>query len=231
MDVRQGQLGDCYVPSGMAATAQANPQAIKDAIKDNGDGTYTITFKERDWRTGTVKDKVFKIDGDLYVRSWGGPVYGATTGDNSPTKMEMWFPLLEKAYATYKGSYNAIGNGGDASDVMSVLTGLAPSSMTLSSTNAATVTKAWKEITDAVDNHRPISLGTADDDARYRNTGIYGDHSYSVLGYKEKNGQKYVTLRNPWGESEPAGNGPNDGVFDLTIEDAVRLYESLDTVK
>ena len=32
-------------------------------------------------------------------------------------KMEMWFPILEKAYAAYKGSYNEIGSGGLSSDV------------------------------------------------------------------------------------------------------------------
>ena len=48
-----------------------------------------------------------------------------------------------------------------------------------------------------------------------------------MLGYEEKNGEKYVTLRNPWGESEPAGNGPNDGVFQLKLEEFSKLYQTL----
>ena len=46
-DVQQGQIGDCYFPSAMAALAQNNAEAIQNMIKENGDGTYTVVFKER----------------------------------------------------------------------------------------------------------------------------------------------------------------------------------------
>ena len=48
-----------------------------------------------------------------------------------------------------------------------------------------------------------------------------------MLGYKEVNGEKLVTIRNPWGESEPAGNGANDGIFDLPLKDFQKLYQTL----
>jgi hypothetical protein len=38
-----------------------------------------------------------------------------------------------------------------------------------------------------------------------------------------------VVLRNPWGESEPAGNGANDGVFKLKLEDFRKLYDNVMT--
>jgi hypothetical protein len=87
----------------------------------------------------------------------------------------------------------------------------------------------FDQLKKAFDAGQPVSAGTYGDDqsARYTNTGIYSDHSYSVMGYKVKDGQKYVTLRNPWGESEPAGNGPNDGIFDLPLKDFAHLFQTL----
>jgi hypothetical protein len=230
LDVAQGNIGDCYLPSAVAAVANVRPEAIKNMMKQNADGTYTVTFKERSW-SGNVKDVPITIDGDLYVRSWGGPVYGATTGSNEATEMEMWWPLLEKAYAQYKGSYDAIGNGGSAGTVMSAMLGLQTSYVSLGSKSQTTQDRAWNAIKSQIDNKLPAALGTGDEEDRYRNTGIYGDHSYSVLGYKEENGKRYVKIRNPWGESEPSGNGANDGVFFMELSKVCELYDSLDLVK
>ena len=226
-DVAQGQLGDCYCPSGFAALAKVQPDALMKIFKDNGDGTYTVTFKEKDWATGKFKDVPIKVDGDLYVRSWGGPYYGsANSPDRNPKTMELWFPLAEKAYAQWKGSYNAIGNGGLSSDIFEAVLGKDGQDRNIPSMSQDQV---WSQIKTSVDAHQPMSAGTYGDDKEslYTNTGVYADHSYSVLGYKEKNGEKYVTLRNPWGESEPAGNGPNDGIFYMKLQDFTKLYESL----
>lgn len=226
-DVQQGQLGDCYFPASMAAIAQANPDALANLIKDNGDGTYTVTFKQRDWATGRPKDVPIKVDGDLYARSWGGPLYGHSSNSADPKKMELWFPLVEKAYAQWKGSYNEIGNGGMMSDVFEDCLGVQTSSMGLSYSSPD---KVWDRIVSSVDNHKPIGAGTygEDQEAKYTNTGVYADHAYSILGYeKGDHGERFVVLRNPWGESEPAGNGPNDGVFKLKLEDFTKLYQSM----
>ena len=232
-DVQQGQIGDCYFPSAVAAMAQANPQILQNMIKANGDGTYTVTFKERDWATGRTKDVPVKVDGDLYARSYGGPLYGHSSNSSDPAKMEMWFPLLEKAYAAYKGGtdkgggYNVIGNGGSSADVFEDFTGAQGRSINAAG-NPDTV---WKTITNSIDNHKPISAGTHDDGGpvNYANTGVYGDHSYSVMGYETAGTERYVVLRNPWGESEPAGNGANDGVFKLKLADFQKLYDNVMT--
>ncbi len=226
-DVQQGQLGDCYFPSAMAALAKNNPDALQKLIKDNGDGTYTVNFKEKDWATGQYKNVPIKVDGDLYVRSWGGPLYGATLGpDKGEKTMELWFPLVEKAYATWKGSYNDIGNGGMSSDVFQAVLGKDGQDMSI---KYAAPDKMWATIKTAIDNKQPVSAGTYgdDQDALYTNTGVHSDHSYSVLGYVEKNGEKFVTIRNPWGEVEPAGNGPDDGIFNLKLADFQKLYQTL----
>ncbi|MBL8955069.1 MAG: hypothetical protein JNK82_30110 [Myxococcaceae bacterium] len=227
-DPIQGQIGDCYFPSAVAAIAYQNPQALEDAIADNGDGTYTVTFKERDWRSGSgFRDVKITVDGDLYARSWGGPLYGSSRGDKGEKTMELWFPVLEKAYAQWKGSYNAIGDGGHSDVVMQELLGRTGTSMGVREGNEAAV---FAQIKKSLDGKQPVSAGTYGETqaARYTNTGVYANHSYSVIGYRTADdGTQLVKLRNPWGESEPAGNGSNDGIFELDIKTFNKLYQNL----
>jgi len=227
-DPVQGQIGDCYFPSAVAAIAYQNAQALQDAIEDNGDGTYTVTFKERDWRNGgTFRDVKIKVDGDLYVRSWGGPLYGSSGGDKGERTMELWFPVLEKAYAQWKGSFNAIGDGGHSDVVMQEILGRNGTSMSVREGNEAAV---FAQIKRSLDAKQPVSAGTYGESqsARYTNSGVYANHSYSVIGYRTADdGTMMVKLRNPWGESEPAGNGSNDGIFELDIKTFNKLYQNL----
>ena len=225
-DVQQGQLGDCYFPASLAAIAKHNPDAITNLIKDNGDGTYTVTFKEKDWATGRFKDVPVKVDGDLYARSYGGALYGHSSNSSDPKKMELWFPLVEKAYAQWKGSYDAIGRGGQMSDVFEDCLGVDASSMGVS---AGSADRVWDQVVKSVDGHKPIGAGTygESESAKYTNTGVYADHAYTVMGYEKSGTERYVVLRNPWGESEPAGNGANDGVFKLKLDEFTKLYQSL----
>ncbi|MBL8956115.1 MAG: hypothetical protein JNK82_35405 [Myxococcaceae bacterium] len=225
-DAVQGQIGDCYFPAAISAIANHNPDLLKNMVKDNGDGTYTVTFKERDPRTYQFRDVKIDVDGDLYARSWGGPIYGSGKGDRGEKTMELWFPLVEKAYAQWKGSYETIGNGGMASDVMQDVMGKDGRDMWISEGNQAQV---WTTLKRALDGKQPVAAGTYGETqaARYTNTGVYANHAYSVVGYEEVNGEKFVQLRNPWGESEPAGNGPNDGVFKLKLAEFSRLYQTL----
>lgn len=225
-DVQQGQIGDCYFPAAMAAIAKANPDAINNLVKDNGDGTYTVTFKQKDWASGRFKDVAIKVDGDLYVRSYGGALYGHSSNSSDPKKMELWFPLVEKAYAQWKGSYNEIGNGGHSSNVFEAVLGKDGQDMYVSTGN---LDRVFDTIKKAVDAKQPVAAGTygESEEARYTNSGVYADHAYSILGYEQVGNEKFVIMRNPWGESEPAGNGANDGIFKLKLSEFGKLYQNL----
>ena len=104
--------------------------------------------------------------------------------------------------------------------------GVEASSLSINFTSAD---KIWAQVTKNVDAKKPIGAGTygEDQEAKYTNTGVYANHAYSVLGYEKVGNDKFVIVRNPWGESEPAGNGPNDGIFKLKLEDFTKLYQSL----
>lgn len=225
-DVRQGAIGDCYFPAAMASLAFHTPETIKEMIKENGDGTYTVTFKPR----GIPKEIV--VDGDLYARSFGGPVYGGSLGGSTaPDKMELWFPLIEKAYAMWKGGadngYETIGNGGVAGQVMSEVTGRNYDYENISDFNADRI---FERILQGGENHTPMAAGTygKDEAARYTNTGVYANHAYTVMGGEVgADGKKYVNLRNPWGQSEGGNDGKNDGIFKLELSEFVKLYRAV----
>ncbi len=226
-DVRQGALGDCYFPSACGAVAHQMPKAIENAITETtnaaGEREFNVRFYSRSGRM-----EMITVDADLYTRSWGGPIYGTTTGSNDPAKMELWFPILEKAYAKWKGSYDKIGNGGSAADVMTALTGKSTTSMSTAYDSSDDIFNAIKA---AGDKKQPMAAGTFDDEKKYANTGVYGDHSYSVLGAEETGGKKYVLLRNPWGESEAGSDGKNDGYFKLEMSKFMKLYDDVSVLR
>ncbi len=229
-DVRQGAIGDCYFPAALAAVAHSDPQTIENMIKKNDDGTFTVSFYESRY-SGAGKKVDITVDGDLYVRSWGGPLYGDSLGTPRDTdKMELWFPLVEKAYAVWKGDYNTIGNGGVTGKVMSEVMGAPYEYTSLGEHNKDRV---FETIREGTAKGWPMAAGTHGDSesARYTNSGVYANHAYSIHGIEEEGGTKYVKLRNPWGQSEPRGNGANDGFFRLELDKFVYLYSSLAVVK
>ena len=68
-DIRQGQVGDCYLVASFGAVAKSDPGAISSMFMDNGDNTYTVRF----YRSNGAADYV-TVDRQLPTLSWGGPV-------------------------------------------------------------------------------------------------------------------------------------------------------------
>jgi hypothetical protein len=79
--VVQGGLGSCYFHSPIAALAQTNPQKIPPMIKDNGDGTFTVTFADKKTEKAYMEDL-------RYARSSG---FDRSSG--------LWVGVLFRAYA------------------------------------------------------------------------------------------------------------------------------------
>src|SRR5262249_6721017 len=102
-------LGDCWFLAGLGAIALSDPDFIKRQVRDNGDGTYTVTFYERTG-DGQFVPRQVTVDGDFPVDSSGNPVYDHPAGD------ETWAMIYERAFAQWKGGYDDIeGGGGDQS--------------------------------------------------------------------------------------------------------------------
>jgi hypothetical protein len=219
-DVVQGQVGNCYMMAGFAAVAAQSPDVIQKAIKDNKDGTFTVRFYQTSFG-GPAKPVDVTIDGQLPTQ-WGGLRYSKGKDRN-----ELWVPLLEKAFAQWKGGYDAIGHGGSAGNVITALTGRPNSYDYLSpSSNGDAI---FTKIKTALASGKAAAAGTHGDEdkALYTGTGIYADHAYTITGVSESGGQKFVHLRNPWGEVEPSGDGVDDGNFKIPMSQFLKLYQGL----
>lgn len=228
-DVQQGAIGDCYFCAGLSSVAKARPEVLKDGITDNGDGTYDVRLYDARGRARTVT-----VDDELYRKKNAGPRYARGTDQK-----ELWPALYEKAYAQMKGSYEAIGNGGQARSAMQTITGKPSDRVHNQSLSADAL---WGRVKGAVDGQRPIAADTYGSAKKYTKSGLVDGHAYSVLGTQTDGGDRYVVLRNPWASTEYAngaygtdvdvdGDGKmdgNDGVFRMKLEDFQRLFEHTD---
>lgn len=225
-DVEQGQLGDCYLCAGLASIAAANPRAIRDLIKPAGDGGALVTFHERDVVTGEFVPVTLHVDAELYDARWGGgPLYGRGKGGDAAS-MELWFPLVEKAWATWKGGYETVGRGGVQNQVFEAVLGRPGGWYQFDERGDREA--VWGTIQATLQAGLPIGAATHSvDDGRYANTGVHANHGYSLLRTETEGTQRYVVLRNPWGSGEPRNDGVDDGVFRLTLDDFMKLYGQL----
>lgn len=93
-DIRQGGYGSCGLLATLHSIAQQDPSVIQDMIQDNGDGTYTVTFREPVEFMGLTFWREVKVE-------VSGPFEGARPGDVAGGKQEIWPAIIEKAYVEH----------------------------------------------------------------------------------------------------------------------------------
>lgn len=210
-DAKQGNLGDCFFVTSLAVVAQQNPELIRRAIKDNGDGTYTVTFyKESGGFLGigtSVKPVQVTVTPQLptseRVTKGGNVPVNAHIGadDIANGKQEMWSTVMEQAYAQWKGGGNAakgyakLDEGGHTGDVLFALTGKESSVKDpddYSLKELARMQSEGKAITLS-----SLASGDGGKKQLYQNGNLVTGHAYYVTGVDEANGT--VTIQNPWG--------------------------------
>jgi hypothetical protein len=223
-DVRQGRIANCYFAGAMGALAHTRPDLIESMVKYNPeDETYSFYF-------GPSKEEV-RVDAQLYVSASGKPVYGrgVVVGDIEK-EQELWFPLLEKAYAVWRGGYEKIGNGGNSGVVLAQLTGGIRASRPLNAYSSES--SIYKLVQQAERNIWPMTASTYKEESLYTSIeGLHAWHCYTVLGAVAEDGKKYIRLRNPWGYSEPGHDGTDDGIFKLEVQDFIKYFQGIEYVK
>ena len=249
-DMRQGFLGNCYFVSALSTLAGRLPGQIEALIVPPGDGAYSeagvygVRFKiGRRWR-GVV------IDDTLPQSSNGGLEFGKCVDED-----EMWYPLLEKAYAKAHGGWAKIGCGGVQAFVWQEL-GAARTVEHLHFDNGTAdptygsgemwrKVVEWNEAGHLLGASMP-SVSQEKREAIRARTGLICNHAYSLFDAQEVDGLKLVRLRNPWGRVEWAGRfsdgsglwtprlraklkhtDAEDGTFCMLFEDFVTEFESL----
>jgi hypothetical protein len=220
-DALQGQVGDCYFISALASVAKARPDLLANAVKTNRDGTYTVTFFEK--KAGATQPQPVKvtIDGSFANRR-GRLEYAAAR----ETK-ELWPLIFEKAYASWKGGFDAI-EGGMSATALEALTGARPDFFPVTSDSKPD--QLFARIKDALAGGKGcvVALSKPWDPAE---PGVVADHAYTLLGVEERGGQKFVQLRNPWGEREPGHDGRDDGIFSLPLEKFMTSFATVEFAK
>lgn len=202
-DISQGYLGDCYFLAALASIAQQHPEVIWDAIKDNGDGTYTVTFYQNGKPVTVTVDNEFPVEEDGNANPTTDPAY-AGAGSNP---QELWPLIMEKAYAQLDGnSYSKI-EGGWPGEAVELLTGRPPQRLDLSASTPEEATIRLQELQNYLNDGHYLTAATRpkgllENDAGWPSN-VVPSHAYSIERVDVENGLIY--LRNPWGSgSAPA---------------------------
>lgn len=171
-DVAQGKYATCWCLAAMQAIVRQSPEMIENMIKENPNGTFTVTFG--DGRTVTVTPDV--------------PADGARVGKTA------WPAVMEKAFAQLGGSYEEI-NGGAPSAALTALTGK-------KAVKYQTVKPSMGDIAARFRNGTAYALAFPSERALdgipdLKRRGIQAGHAYAVVAVDPSRGT--VTLANPWG--------------------------------
>ena len=196
-DIHQGQMGDCFLVSPLGDLAKTHPDAIRNMIHDNGNGTETVTLYPS--RTGTTP-----MPGTSALKAVSVtvnnvfPTYSVNSGasqDVVGSSKEIWAQVLEKAIATIRGGYNSIAYGGNPATVMEQITGhqadcYYPSS--ISADMLKTFAAAGDLITFDTPNRSNLGYN------------LVGGHAYMFDGVVATANGPAVSLKNPWGFENPS---------------------------
>lgn len=196
-DVQQGQVGDCYFVAVLAAIARVHPEFIKNMVKDNGNGTFTVTFHTKQGFSGLFgsrSNKSVTVDSKFWTDGKGNPVYAKKGDSDSAGKPELWVMVIEKAWAKLHGSYSDIAGGEIDDDAREAVTGKDTDYVDPTDYSDAALTKkieaAWKA-------KQPVIFWSHGDGKSKKLTknGVVVDHEYALNGA----GSGKFTLYNPWG--------------------------------
>jgi hypothetical protein len=198
-DVRQGALGDCYFMAILASIARVKPDFIKNMVKDNGDGTFTVTFHTHQGVSGLFGSRSNQsviVDNTFWTDGKGNPQYSKKGDTSSTGSPELWVMVIEKAWAKLNGDYASIEGGKVGGDPWATATGNTPTQLAPGDLSDVELTK---KIEDAFTSKQPVIFHsiTGDGDAgkKLAKNGVIGNHEYAL---NAASGGKF-TLYNPWG--------------------------------
>lgn len=230
--IKQGLIGNCYFEAGLAALAKSNPEAIKNMIKDNKDGSYTVTFPGAPNEPITVK----------------APTEAELGLFNNSGKNGLWATVMEKAYGQYRDNHAWIGSytpqeaadgGGQPRKVLELLTGKDGKTLDID-TSKPDQAAAAKLLTEAFSTVPPKAV-TATSSMEWKgffsggwntegNTadGFIRNHAFTITGFKpDGKGGGEVTIRNPWGGAD----GTTRGNITVPLEVFLKNFRELATHK
>jgi len=239
-DVQQGELGDCWFLSSLAALAEFQEGRLlhallpgQNSVSDVGAYIVRLCLGGR-WRSILVDDHFPCIGGGMYYTQLA---YCVTK------RQQLWASLIEKAFAKACGSYEAI-RGGEASEALEMLTGW-PCTMVVLGRPGFDPEMLWATLCSSRDAAFLMTCSTKSVHSR----SLERDHVYSLLDVHEVADSKgeivrLLKIRNPharskwegeWSDSSarwtpelrmrlgcPEGGSPQ--VFFMAFDDFIREF-------
>lgn len=193
-DVLQGELGDCWFLSSLAALAEFQDgrfvHALLPAQKSiSNEGVYLVRLcLGGRWRGILVDDRLPCIGGGNYYTQLG---YCVTR------RLQLWASLIEKGFAKACGSYDAL-VGGEASEALSMFTGW-PCSMIIFHRRDFNPDLLWAALCSSRDAAFLMTCSTKD----VRSPSLVPDHVYTLVDLFEVPGTgqsdqvRLLKIRNP----------------------------------
>lgn len=200
-DIHQGSIGDCWFIAGLGAVAVANPELLMRNIRQNANGTYTVTL----YPDGNPQQVT--VSAQVPVSRSGGAAY-ASDGASGAN----WVSIYEKAAAQLiaHGQYAGL-VAGMPSTGLAVITG-GPVENFGPIGNSISI----EDIKSMIADHRPMSAISLVAGA---GSGAASWHVYYVSGVTDDG---RVIVQNPWGHGDSQGG--IDQTLCLTIEEFRRTF-------
>ena len=233
--VEQGQLGDCWIESGIVQVALHDPHQIENEIHDNGDGTYTVTLPGYG-KPVTVTGDQFSYGGGHWtgnnlngngnyanVLENAAMVAYGESGSNLPStattpefQRQGFFIMNDGGYGYESTSLlNSLTKNVDYADTgTSSYAMLSPTASSMNITPMAgefsytgNVKYSINNLAADFNNGAEIVASTSPGSPMALNSEMVSGHAYSVIGVKYNNDGSVagVTLYNPWGQGAPSG--------------------------
>ena len=196
-EIGQGDLGDCYFLSSLAAVANGHSRLIRRGIVANDDGTYTVTFWER--KRGVASPVRIRVDTRFPVDRRGHQKFGRSLRSSSRGQV-LWPALFEKAFAAWQQGYVHVNQGGDGGFALTALTGTPSRTLT---PNKRSRLALWQRLVEGIAAGHPMVTSTPSTRDLARRTGradlagLIDDHYYAIAGAVTRRGERLVKLYSP----------------------------------
>jgi hypothetical protein len=230
-DIKQGQLGDCYLLASMGSLAFQQPALIESAIRYDAEReSFRVSLYEAQRNLLGFKKEPKKVDVEVTQADLAADF--ARTG-NIPAPLSssppaVWPAVIETAYAkhaarsgeTLEDGFDRIDNGGWPKDALFSLSGAPADQLTGSRLKHQKLSDVYEDLKHDLDEHRPIVLSTNPVNLTKEDGLLSSDndagHAYMVEGIRKVDDQVKITLRNPWGHNMHPTHGIHSN--DATVE-------------
>jgi len=245
-DVLQGELGNCWFLSSLAAVAEfQNGRFVRALLPSqtttSREGVYLVRLcLGGRWRGIIVDDRLPCIGGGRYYKQLG---YCVTR------RLQLWASIIEKGFAKACGSYDAL-VGGEASEALSMFTGW-PCTMIIFHRRDFNPDLLWAALCSSRDAEFLMTCSTKD----VKSPSLVPDHVYTLMDLfelpcstdvsgKEKQQVRLLKIRNPnernkwqgaWSDNSPlwtpqlrrqlgCPEGGTTGIFFMALGDFLEQF-------